>query len=161
MNLFDFYIPEWFFVALNLAILVFVLRRVLWKPVNKILDERAEIAEKAAQDAQEAARLLEEMDQLRSKFDADMETLTVELMKDARARAGQEYDRIIGDAEKKADQIIQAAKVKAGQEHDVMMEETKKQVVSVAIDITGLLLGASMDTDKNKALLENYLSGKA
>ena len=160
MNLLDFYIPEWFFVALNLLILIVVLRAILWKRVNKVLDERRDKAVKAAQDADEAERLRAEMEQLRSQLDGDMESRTVELMKDARARAGQEYERIISDAEKKAEQILAAAKTKAAHEHGVMMAEAKKQITAVAIDVSGFLMGASMDSEHNKALLDKYLEDK-
>jgi len=160
MDLLNFYIPEWVFVAINLLILIIILRAILWKRINGILDERSEKAAKAAQDALEASTLRTEMEQLRSDLDAQMESRTVELMKDARARAGQEYERIIGDAEKKAEQILNAAKVKAAQEHDVMMESVKKQVVSVAIDISGLLLETSVDSESNRVLLDKFLTDK-
>ena len=160
MNLLNFYIPEWFFVALNLLILIVVLRAILWKRINKIMDERAEKAAKTAQDAEEAATLKAEMEQLRLAMDAEMESRTIELMKDARSRAGQEYERIIEDAEKKSEQILAAAKVKADHERDIMMEDVKKQVVSIAIDMTGLLLSADMNSDRNTALLNDFISSK-
>ena len=160
MNLLNFYIPEWFFVALNLIILIIVLRAILWKRINRILDERGEKAEKAARDSEEAAALKAEMDLMRSELSSEMESRTVELMKDARARAGQEYERIIADAEKKAEQIMTAAKVKAAQEHDVMMESVKKQVVSVAIDISGLFLESAVDSESNRALLDKFIADK-
>ena len=158
MNLFSFYIPDWIFVALNMIILIVVLRRVLWKRINGILDARGEMAAKTVRDAEEAATLRAEIERLRAMLDAEMESRTVELMKEARARAGQEYDRILADADKKAEQILSAAKVKAEHERDVMIEDVKKQVVAVAIDMSGLLLGAGMDSDANKALLSRYLA---
>ena len=160
MNLFSFYIPDWIFVAINLVILILVLRRVLWKRINGILDARSEMAAKTKQDSEEAATLRAEMERLRTLLDAEMESRTVELMKEARARAGQEYERIIADAEKKAEQIMSTAKVKAAQEHDVMMEDVKRQVVSVAIDISGLLLESAVDSESNRALLNKFLADK-
>ena len=160
MNLLNFYIPEWFFVALNLLILIVVLRKILWKRINRILDERSEKAAKTAQDSEDAATLKAEMEQLRLMFDAEMKSRTVELMKDARASAGQEYERIIADAEKKSEQILSAAKTKADHEYDVMIEDVKKQAVSIAIDMTGLLLSSDMNNDHNTALLNQFLADK-
>ena len=160
MNLLNFYIPEWFFVAFNLVVLIVILRAILWKRINGVLDERGEKAAKTARDAEESARLRAEMEQLRSALDSEMESRTVELMKDARARAGQEYERIVADAEKKAGQILETAKAKAAQEYDVMMEDVKKQVVSVAIDISGLLLDSTINSEDNRALLDKFLAEK-
>ena len=160
MDLFSFYIPDWIFVAINLVILILVLKRVLWKRINGILDERSEKAAKMAEDSTKANELRAEMEQLRTLLDAEMESRTVELMKDARARAGQEYERIIADAERKAGQILTTAKFKAEQERGVMIESVKKQVISVAIDMSGLLLESAVDSENNRVLLEEFLADK-
>lgn len=57
MKLIDFYISEWVFALFNLSSLTLLLTRILWKPVNRILDERQAKIEQGLQDAA-AARLL-------------------------------------------------------------------------------------------------------
>ena len=158
MNLLDFYIPEWFWVAFNLLVLIVVLRKILWKRVGKILDERQAAADKAEQDAEEAAGLRAEMERFRAEFDEEMDAKTAEMMQEARTRAGQEYDRIIADAEAKAGLIVSAAKTKALQERDNVVAELRNQVASTAVEATGMLLRANMDNERNKRLLEDFLS---
>ena len=158
MNLLDFNIPEWIWVAFNLVVLIVVLRAILWKRVGKILDARQEMAVKAGQDAEETARLRAEMEQLRATLDEELDAKTAEMMQEARTRAGREYDRIVNEAETKADLIISAAKTKALQEHDSMLADMRKQVASTALEATGMLLHANMDSDRNKLLLEDFLS---
>ena len=160
MDLLNFYIPEWFFVALNLLILYLVLKVILWKPINRVLDAREELAAKTARDAEEAERLKAEAELLRERSETDSQARTVELMKDARARAGHEYERIVADAEKKAELLLSASKVRAEREYEVLMAEAKKQVVAVAVDMSGLLLGYDMDSERNKTLLNRYLAEK-
>ena len=160
MNLMDFYFPEWFFVALNLGVLIYVLQRILWKPVNRVLEERQDKAARMEQDAEEAARLRDEMEQLRSQMDVDMEQRTLELMKEARSHAGREYDRIVAEAEKKAELILAAAKVKADQEQDRMALEVKRRITATAIEAAGFLMRANMDTEQNNRIVESYLSEK-
>ena len=158
MNLLNFNIPEWIWVAFNLVVLIVVLQRILWKRVGKILDERQEMAVKAGQDAEETARLRTEMEQLRATLDEEMDAKTAEMMQEARTRAGREYDRIVGEAEAKAGLIISAAKTKALQEHDSMLADIRKQVAATALEATGMLLRANIDSDRNKLLLEDFLS---
>ena len=160
MNLLNFYIPEWFFVALNLIILIFALQKLLWKPVNKILEDRQAKVIKTGEDAEEAATLRAEMEQLRAQVDTDVEQRTLELMKEARSRAGREYDRIVADAEKKADLILSAANVKAQQEQDRLAVEFKKQIAAVALEAAGFLMRSTMDTEQNKRLVEAFLAEK-
>ena len=158
MNLLDFHIPEWFWVAFNLLVLILVLRKILWGRVRKVLDEREGIVAKAMQDSEEAGKLRSEIEQLRAKLEEDMEARTVALMQEARTNAGKEYDRIVAEAEAKSTMIISAAKTKARQEHDSILMELKGQVATTAVEAVGLLLRENMDNERNKRLLDDFLS---
>ena len=158
MNLLQFYIPEWFFVALNLLILILVLKKILWTPVIRILDDRRDLVVKTGEDAEQAANLRAEMEQLRAQMDADVEARTLELLTEARSHAGREYDRIVADAEKKAGLILAAAKVKAEQEQDRMELELRKSIAETAVEAAGFLLRSSMDTEQNNRLVEAFLA---
>ena len=158
MNLLDFNIPEWIWVAFNLVVLIVVLQRILWKRVGKILDDRQELAVKTGQDAEETERLRTEMEQLRVKLDEELDVKTAEMMSEARTRAGREFDRIVAEAESKADLIVSAAKTKALQEHDAMLADIRKQIASTTLEATGMLLRANMDSERNKVLIEDFLS---
>ena len=158
MNLLSFYLPEWFWVAFNLLVLIVVLRQILWKRVGKVLDERQELAVKTGQDSDEAARLKMEMEQLRVELDNEMDAKTAEMMQEARTRAGHEFDRIIAEAEAKAGLIVSAAKTKALQERDAVLADMRKEVASTAVEATGILLRANMDNERNKLLLEDFLA---
>jgi len=159
MNILNFYIPDWFWVAFNLLVLVLVLRRILWKRVFGVLEERQETVIKSMQDAEETERLRAEMEQLRIKLDEDLEAITAQKMQEARTRAGKEFDRIVAEAEAKAAKIISAAKTKAQQERATLMVEVRGQVAATAVEAAGLLLRANMDSERNKRLLEDFLSG--
>ena len=158
MNLLDFNIPEWFWVAFNLLVLILALRKILWKRVLGVLEERQGTAVKTMQDAQEAESLKAEMEQLRLRLDGELEAKTAMMMQEARTRAGKEFDRIVAEAEAKAATIISAAKTKAQQERDAVLVEMKGQVAATAVEAAGLLLRANMDSERNKRLLEDFLS---
>jgi len=158
MNLLNFSLPEWFWVAFNLLVLIIVLRQILWKRVFKVLDERQNVVAKTVQDSEEAESLRAEMEQLRSKLDKELEAKTVEQMQEARTRAGKEFDRIVADAEAKAAMIVSAAKTKAQQERNAIFVEMKGQVATTAVDAVGMLLRENMDSERNRRLLEDFLS---
>ena len=158
MNLLSFYIPEWVWVAFNLLVLIIVLRRILWKRVGKVLDERMDMVTKTGQDAEEAARLRTEMEQLRTLLDMEMDVKTAEMMQEARTRAGHEYDRIVAEAETKAGLIVSAAKTKALQERDAVLADLRRQVASTAVEATGILLRENIDSERNRRILEDFLA---
>ena len=159
MKILNFNIPEWFWVAFNLLVLILILKRILWKRVNSVLEERQEMADKTMQDAEETERLKAEMEQLRLKLDEELEAKTASKMQEARTRAGMEFDRIVAEAEAKAAIIVSAAKTKAQQERDALLVEVKGQVAATAVEAAGILIRANMDSERNKRLVEDFLSG--
>jgi len=158
MNILDFHIPEWFWVAFNLLVLILVLKKILWDRVGRILEERRETALKTEQDAEEAASLKAEIERRREALDEDLKSQTAEMMQAARKSAGAEYDRIVKEAESKAALIVTAAHAKARQEQGAIMTEMKEQVAATAVEAAGILLRANMDSENNRRLLEDYLS---
>lgn len=161
MNLLFFYIPEWFFVAINLLILTALLTKILWKPVNRILDERQAQLAQGMQDAADAKKAKARILSDRAAFEVEMHRETAAQMKQARVRAGQEYDRIIADAEEKARRMMAAARAQGQKEKAAILESAKEEIVAVSIDMTGLLLEASVDSEQNRRLIEAYLSEDA
>jgi F-type H+-transporting ATPase subunit b len=158
MNLLEFSFPEWFWVAFNLLVLVVVLRKFFWKPVGKILEARQAIAVKTEEDSEAASQLRAEIERLRSEADADIEAQTTQLLTEARSRAGREYDRIVAEAEEKSARILATARDTAKLEREKMLADAKEQVTAAALAATGVLLRANMDSDRNKQLVEVFLS---
>jgi F-type H+-transporting ATPase subunit b len=158
MNLLEFNVPEWFFVALNLLILVLILRKIFWNPIGKILDARQAMAVKTEEDSEAAVRIRAEIEELREKADDEIGAQVAQLMTEARSRAGREYDRIVAEAEEKSARILATAHENAKREREKMLADTTAQVTAAALEATGVLLRANMDSARNKQLVEVYLS---
>ncbi|MDR0818286.1 MAG: ATP synthase F0 subunit B [Oscillospiraceae bacterium] len=157
MNLFDFYIPEWIFVAVNLAVLVFILNRLLWKPVMKILAERQEKITAALAGAEAAREEARQFELQRAEHNLEFEKSTLEALKAARTRAGAEYDRIIVEAEDKARTIVSAAQSQAQREHESMLIAARTEIVTAAEDLASSLLGENLDESKNSRIIRRFL----
>lgn len=160
MNLFDFHPPEWIFVMINFGILVFFLTKFLWKPVNKILDERRSVVDKTFEDARAVETDRKAMDERLAALEDDLDSRTKEMMKEARTRAGHEYDRIVQEAESKAKQIVSAARVQAEHDRDSMIYAAQTEIITTTIEMAGLLIEANMDNAQNERLLKSFLSRK-
>ncbi|MDR0936329.1 MAG: ATP synthase F0 subunit B [Oscillospiraceae bacterium] len=158
MNLFEFDIKECIFVALNLGILIFALNKLLWKPVNKILTERQTRLSTALADAEEARELSRRLEQGRAEYNEKFEQRMLDDIKDARTRAGHEYDRIVTEAEDKAQMIINAAQMQAQREHDASLLAARSEVVTAAEELAMALLGENLDQDKNTRIVERFLN---
>jgi F-type H+-transporting ATPase subunit b len=157
MNLLEFYIPEELLVALSLLVLVLVLSRIFWKPLMKIIDNRQKGVDDMLQSAEEAQKIIAEMEEQRSRHNAELERQVMEKMKESRELAGQEYDRIIAEAEERARKFVEAGEKKARRAYEQSISESKGTIVNLALEVASVIVESSMDSDKNRKIVESIL----
>jgi len=157
MNIFDFYIPEQILVAFSLIVLMIVLTKILWKPLTNIIDTRQKGVDDMLHSAEEAKRIVADMETKRVNQSAELERLIADKTNEARERAGREYNRIVAEAEEKAHSIIKASEEKAARDYQQMMSESQEAVIKLALGAAAAIVESSMDSDKNRALIESML----
>jgi F-type H+-transporting ATPase subunit b len=157
MNMFDFYIPEKIFVALSLLILVFILKRIFWEPVIRIIDDRQKGVDDMLQNAKDAQRIIDKMAEQRAHQESYLERQASERMKNARDRAGREYERIINEAKEKAHKIVAAGEEAARREYQQVMVKSREAIISLALGAASIIVESSMDSEKNRELIEAML----
>ncbi len=142
----------------NVLILFLILKRFLLKPVDRILNERAQ---KIIDDRERAEKSAAEADQLKKTYEEkvqEMERTEKEKIEEAAHKASEEYDRIIDDARKNADRIIEEAGRKADMvaaARDAEQERKIADIVSAAMrKISADKAGAEIDS----SLYEEFLS---
>jgi F-type H+-transporting ATPase subunit b len=101
--------------AVNFLILLFILKRFLYKPLLKVLEERKAKVAKSLKDAEEIERRLQQ---------------TVEDQEKFLNKASREAQEILETATKSADQIISEARLKASQEMEEMVLKTQQALKS-------------------------------
>ncbi len=144
--------------VINLLILYFILRKVLFKRVTQFMENRTNSIKEAMDNAEksnaEAASLkLQYEEQLRSaKEEADR------ILNDARIRAGKEYEALIGNAKKDAESILVKAREEIEREREQMIKDIRGQVAGLAIIVASKVMEANMDNEKNKALAEKFIN---
>ena len=157
MHLFDFYIPEQVLVAFSLVVLVFVLTRILWKPVMKVIDDRQNGVDELLRRAEEARRLIADMEEQRVSHGAELERQTLEKIKESRELAEREYDRIIAEAEEKARQFAEAGEEKARRAFQQSMDEAREAIITLALGAASAVVETSLTTAANRKLIESML----
>lgn len=154
-----------FFVTLaitivNLLILFFILKKILFKPVGKYMDERTKKIEEGLKMAEEAKQMVSQM---QAEYD--------EKIKEAKKEGNEVLEMYKKMAEKEYNATIESAKAEA----ERMMEDTKSQlqaekeriVIDIKEEITDLVLEASekvlkknIDDDTNRKLISDFISDK-
>lgn len=143
---------DWFTVgaqALNFLVLVWLLKRFLYKPVTDAIDAREQrIAAELADAAQKQATALQERDTFREKnatFDQQREAM----LRTAKEEAAALRKRLLDDANQEAQTLRtkrQAAlATELSQMHSSLVQRSRQEVMAIAQKVLADLAGASLE----------------
>ncbi len=141
----------------NLAILAWILKKFLFKPVKKVLDtRRSEIDDTyakadAAWAQAEENRLNYEAAMAGAKQTADQ--LISEAARDAERRSGE----IENAAREQASEIRRQAEADALLERKKAEQDMKREIADVSARLTGKLLAREINTKDHQALIDSFL----
>ena len=129
---------DWFTVgaqAVNFIILVWLLKRFLYKPILNAIDAREKriAAELAAADAREAQarKSLDEYDEKNKQFDQDRDALMMKATLEIKA----EHDRLLDEARKAADALLSEQRTAARKDATALMDQMTRLAVTEVFDV--------------------------
>lgn len=143
----------------NLAIMFLIVKKLLFKPVKKVLASR-----KDTMDAQYEAAAQAEEQAIRSKeaWDEKMKSANAEadaIMQSATSKAQLRGDRIVADARDKAEGIIRQAENEAALEHKKAEAGIKQEIVDVSAILTEKMLGREINAQDHRAMIDSFIEG--
>jgi F-type H+-transporting ATPase subunit b len=154
-----FDLTTFLFQIINFIVLLFILKRLLYKPVREIIEKRRALIEKTVQDAektrQDALELREkyrkEMDQLKDVRIQSLERLQREVSK--------EKKEMLRTAEEEAGRVIEKEKAIFDAEKKRLQTELKDEAVDTACVLALNLLKDLSDEELHKAVYRRLLEG--
>lgn len=145
------------FVAINLLILYFFMRKFLFKPVTEFMEKRKNSIDQALKDADQAKL---EVAESRKNYEEQIKKIREEgdrLMNEARAKASREYDDIIANAKKDAQAIVEKGRQDVEREKAEMLRQVRQQIAALALTAATKVVQANMDTDSNKSIVDKFI----
>jgi len=139
-----------FITIINITILAFVLRAILWKPVTKFMAARADrIKESIAQS---------EKDKLNAKallaqYEAQLKTAETEagiIISKAKEEAKIEADKIIAEGRASADEAMVNAQKQLEVERKAALAIFRQEAVALVVTATSGLVGREIKSEDNK-----------
>jgi F-type H+-transporting ATPase subunit b len=152
LNAFKFLI-----VALNLIVLYLFLKRILFKPVTKFMEDRTKSIKDSIDNAEKAkvdAADLRQQYELKLRIAKDE---AEKIISDSNVRANKEYDSILNTAKQDAQGVMTKAREEIERERVHMLKEIKNQVASLALAAATKVIEANMDTVSNRALVDKFI----
>ena len=148
------------FTVLNIIVLYIILKKILFKPVTKHMQERTQKIQDALDMAEEAKRKVDEM---KLEYDAKIREAKQEggqIVDDYRKRASKEYELAIMNAKKEAALIVQNAKTELEIEKEQLVSTMKKEMSDLVLDASGKLLKQNIDNEVNRKLISDFIDNK-
>ena len=142
---------------LNLVIIFFILKKVLWKRVKAIIAKRnAELAEKynAADMAEHTAA--EHKKEWEEKL-ATADTQADEIIKTAVDKANIRSEKIISDAKKEADGMIGRAENEIALEKIKARDDMKREIADVSAVLAEKLIGREMNDELHRSMIDTFI----
>ena len=145
---------------LNFGALVIVLYIILYKPLIKFLDARAQ---QIKNDLDNAQKNKEESETLLSKYEAKIKSIEKEadeFMDNIKRDALKEKNKILQSAKDEADAIMVRAKKELEAEVANAKNELKKQFSSYAVSCAEQIMKKEVSEHDHKALVEKFLESE-
>ena len=140
---------------LNLLIIFAIVKIFLIKPIHKILDARQAEIDKQYADAKTAQDSAEE---LKTKYEASLSGVQAEkegILNEAR---GNEYDRIVADAQTEAKKILDNADKNAALEEQKRIQQAQEQIAGLVVEATAKLVAAKQNADSDRELYNQFIA---
>lgn len=141
------------FQAINFLVLVFLLYRLLFRPVMMAVRERSvrtqALIRSAEQEREEARALQSELEEQRQRVGIEAD----EIISQARQRAEEEHRAILETARQEAEQLIAEARADVQRERQQTMSQHYEAILDLVLDVSGRLIGRVLPNATHDALV--------
>ncbi len=141
----------------NFGIIMFVLTKLLYKPILSMLEKRRKKIEEGLALTEKMKLEEEKMEVKKSKMIADTRKEGVVMIDEAKAQAKNEAKAIIEAAHTEADEIIAKGKEQAATEKEAMKKEVQNEAVVLATSMAKRLLSSVMTAEAQHTVLAKHI----
>jgi F-type H+-transporting ATPase subunit b len=146
-----------FITIVNITFLYLVLKKILFKPVTKFMEDRSNKIQKDIDMAKSAnsraeAREAEFLEKLSKAKEEGQKVIQA-----AREKAEQEYAAIIAEAKEQAAKIIEASRHELAEDRRSAEIYLQKETANFSIQAASKIIEENLDSEKNRKLVEKFL----
>lgn len=153
INIWNFIWP-----VINIILLFILLRIFLFKPINKLMDERTASIQN---DIDSARKSKEEAESLKQQYEETLVSAKAEaqqIILKAKEEAVSSQKEIIQNSQNEAQQIIDNAGKTIENERKRVMQQAQTQIADLAIAAASKIIGENVDDEKNRHIVSEFLS---
>ena len=151
-------IVPWTFVAqiCNLFLTVFLVKKFLFDRINKVVEERKQMADSQIADATKA----KEEATMRDQYEASISNAKDEarqIISDAQKSATERGEAIVADAKKEAVAIKEKASADIAKERTAAFQQMKSEIGDIAVSIAGKVIEKEVKEADHQKLIDEFI----
>jgi len=149
------------FSILNFLVLAAALYALLWEPILKILDDRAE---GIRSDIESSQARREEADELRATRQSELDELRARhdrVVQDARVQGHAERERIVREAREEAAGKIEAAELEIAAISEEARAKLRSELGDLATELSAKILEREIAAKDHRKLIDEFVGGLA
>ena len=153
-------IVPWTFVAqiCNLFLTVFLVKKFLFERINKVVEERKQMADSQIADATKAK---EEAQSMRDQYEASISNAKEEarqIIADAQKNAAEKGEAIVADAKKEAVALKEKESSDIAKERAEAFRQMKCESGVIAVSIAGKVIEKEVKEADHQKLIDEFIS---
>ncbi len=152
---FDFW--TFFFQIINFTVLLFILRRLLFKPVREIMEKRRGFIAARIEEAEKAKREAEALRAERTKELEELKEARTSMLEEMEKDTAAERKSLLAQAEAEALKLIEKEKALFASEKKRFAAELKDLSIETVLSFSGNLLRDISDEELHKAVLRRLM----
>lgn len=147
------------FTLVNLFILYKFMKKLLFKPVQNMIDSRQKEIDDLYADA---GRSKAEAEALKTQYEGQLSEANAErerILKAAHQRALQQQETVLREAQEQAARTLKRADEQIELEKKQARNELKNEVSDMAVQIAGAVLARDVKPAEHEALIDSFIDG--
>jgi len=141
----------------NFLVLLFLLRKFLYKPLIDLMNKRREKIVDGLEKAKKGEEELEKIQELKEKELAKIQKEADVLISRAKEIGDKKQQEILKEAEEKTKKIVEEARGRIEIEKEKMLKEVRQDIANLVVDVTEKILKEKMDSQREKQMIDEVI----
>ena len=142
------------FQMINLLIIIWILKKIMFKPVMTVLQQREDFVETSLS---EAASTKQEAEEILAQYRRMMESAdqkSANILAEANKKAEHMLKDKSSEADKKYEQMVAEAKIQIQKEKELALADIRDEIADLAIHAAGKLIGRVLTTSDHERIVK-------
>lgn len=145
---------------INILVLYIVLKKLLFKPVTKYLDDRSNGIKDALDKAEEARVKIEHLEEEQNAKLKEYKEQGQQLIASYQKKAEDEYNKVISKAQEDSKQMVEKTRGELAAEKQQIMTDLKNDITSLVLQASEKVIKENVDNSSNRKLVEEFIDNQ-